>query len=478
MENEFIGRKAEQIVLQKALASNEAELVAVVGRRRIGKTLLVRTVYGPHISFEVAGLQNSNTKKQLKNFYFQMENCFGEAPPGGVPEDWLTAFHILGQALDRQAPTNEKRVLFFDELSWLDSRKSGFLEAFGNFWNMWATRRHVVVVVCGSAASWIIQKVVHNRGGLHNRITQNIFLQPFTLVETEAYLLSRQIRMERYHILQLYMATGGVPHYMKEVQGGMTATQNIERMFFSSGSTLRDEFFKLYPALFENAENHMTIVRALATHFMGMTRKAIVAHTRLPDGGTTTRYLEELEQSGFITQYFPFGKSRKDAVYRLTDEYSLFYINFIENRRLQGTDTWQHLSQTQQYKSWCGYAFESICLKHMDNIKRGLGIAGIYVEASAFYSKGNSRESGIQIDLLFDRKDEAINVFEIKFHREQVTLTAADATELQEKIRIFKALTKTKKQVFLHMIAAFGVKNNEYSLGTLDGSFDMDMLFG
>jgi uncharacterized protein len=477
MEKELIGREPEKAILQKALASKEAELVAVVGRRRIGKTYLVRAVCATHICFEVAGLQNSSTKKQLKNFYFQMEACFSKAPEGGVPEDWLTAFHVLGRTLDQQAPSEHKKVLFFDELSWLDSRRSGFLEAFGNFWNMWASRRDIVVVICGSAASWIIQKVVNNRGGLHNRITQNIFLQPFTLAETEEYLRSRHINIERYHILQLYMATGGVPHYLKEVQSGLTATQNIERMFFSGSSTLRGEFLKLYPALFERAENHMAIVRALAMHHLGLTRKAILAHTKLPDGGTSTRYLEELEQSGFISQYFPFGRLKKESLYRLTDEYSLFYVNFIENRRLQGADNWQHLSQTPTYKTWCGYAFESICLKHINAIKRGMSIAGIYAEASTFYAKGNASEPGIQIDLLLDRNDQAINLFEIKFYREALALTAADADALREKVRIFKNLTKTQKQVFCYFLTTFGLKNNEHSLGVVDGWFDMNVLF-
>lgn len=297
------------------------------------------------------------------------------------------------------------------------------------------------------------------------------------LTSTEAYLNSRNIRMDCYRILQLYMATGGVPHYLKEVQPCLTATQNIERMFFSGSSTLRNEFLKLYPALFERAEHHMAIVRTLATHHMGLTRSAILKHTQLPDGGTTTRYLEELEQSGFITQYFPFGRLKKEAVFRLTDEYSLFYVNFLENHRPQGADAWQHLSQTQVYKTWCGYAFESICLKHLDALKRAMSIAGIYSEASTFYRKGNATDPGIQIDLLLDRKDQAINLFEIKFHRESWSMTDADAEALREKMRIFKTLTNTKKQVFMHVIATFGLKNNEYSLGVVDGWFDMGMLF-
>ncbi len=477
MEKEVIGRKPEIAVLRRALESNEAELVAVVGRRRVGKTFLVRSIYARHIVFELAGLQDANAKKQLKNFYLLLQTWFGEEAVSQIPEDWLTAFHVLGRILDKQAPGAQKPVLFFDELSWLDSRKSGFLEAFGNFWNIWASRRQVVVVICGSAASWMIEKVVNNRGGLHNRITQNLHLQPFTLAETEEFFRSRSIKLDRYHILQIYMALGGVPHYLKEVQAGMSAIQNIERICFSPGGTLRNEFMKLYPALFEHAENHIAIIRALAGNHIGMTRKAIVAQTKMPDGGTSTRYLTELEQSGFITSYFPFGKSKREVVFRLTDEYSLFYLNFIESQLHQGNDTWHHLSQTQHYKAWSGYAFESICLKHLPQIKQAMGVSGIYVEASAFYSKGNQQEPGIQIDLLLDRKDQVINLFELKFYNETLSLSAHDADALREKTRIFKALTKTKKQVFLCLIASFGLKVNEHSLSVVDKWFDMDVLF-
>jgi uncharacterized protein len=476
MKNELIGRQPEQAILQCALDSKEAELVAVVGRRRIGKTYLVMTMYAENLAFEVSGWQNSTMRKQLQNFYFRLQTFFGEDLSSEPPKDWLSAFHLLTRLLDKLPPSEAKKVLFFDELAWLDSRKSGFLEAFAHFWNSWASRKNVIVVICGSAASWMIQKVVNNRGGLHNRITQNIFLQPFNLAETEAFLKSRNVILDRYHILQIYMAMGGVPHYLKEILPGMSAVQNIERVCFSSSGRLRNEFMQLYPSLFEHAENHISIIRALATNHLGLTRKAIIEKTKLSDGGSTTRFLEELEQSGFISAYFPFGKTKKEVVFRLTDEYSLFYINFIENRRNQGDDTWHHLSQTPQYKAWSGYAFESICLKHLAQIKLGLGISGIYTEASAFYSKGNATESGIQIDLLLDRNDQTINVFELKFYKETLALHANDVAELREKMRVFKALTKTKKQVFLCMITTFGLTQNEFSL-SVDKSFDMNVLF-
>jgi uncharacterized protein len=477
MKNELVGRHDERDILQKALDSEEAELVAVVGRRRIGKTFLVLSEYGPHIVFEVAGLQNASVKKQLKNFNLLLQSQLGHPVGSPIPDDWLTAFHLLRHLLEALSDTDTKRVLFFDELSWLDSRKSGFLEAFGNFWNTWASRRNYVVVICGSAASWMIQKVVNNRGGLHNRITQSIHLKPFTLAETEAFLLKRQVKLDRYHILQLYMAMGGVPHYLKEVEGGLSATQNIERICFANNGLLRTEFMKLYPALFDRAENHIAIIRALASKHIGLTRKEIVAHSKRPDGGTLSRYLDELEQSGFIERYYPFGKNKRETVFRLTDEYSLFYLNFIENNRNQGGLLWHHLSQTQHYKSWSGYAFEGICLKHLPQIKQALNIAGIHSEASAFYVKGSPSEPGVQIDLVLDRKDQVINLFELKFYSENYLMSAQDAADFREKIRIFKVLTKTRKQVFFCALTSFGITPNEHSLSVLDKNFDLNALF-
>jgi uncharacterized protein len=478
MQNELVGRKPEIATLQKVLASKEAELIAIVGRRRIGKTFLVQSVFQDQMIFEVAGMQNSSTKKQLQNFHLLVQSSFGElANQVPKPTDWLTAFHQLSQILDRLPPTEQKRVLFFDELPWLDNRKSGFLEAFSNFWNIYASRKQLVVVICGSAASWMIQKVVYHKGGLHNRITQTIQLQPFTLAETEAYLLSRNIGLDRYQILQLYMATGGVPHYLKDVQGGQTAAQNIEHMFFSLGNTLRNEFLKLFPALFEQPEQHMSIVRILGQSRNGLDRKTILERAKISDGGAATRYLLELEQSGFITPFYPLYKKKKQVIYRLTDEYSLFYVHFIEQKRVQGNDTWQHFSQTQAYKTWCSYAFESICLKHIAQIKQALGISGIYSEASTFYAQSDSNETGVQVDLLIDRKDDAINVFELKFYAEAISLTSEDAAQLRERIRLFKYHSKTKKQVFLNFVAPFGMKNNQYSLGLVHSWFELDVLF-
>lgn len=473
----LIGRRKELETLLKALHSPEPEMVAVIGRRRVGKTFLVRAAYENRLDFELTGIQNAAMAEQLQNFSIRMKAFFGANAPRSKPANWLEAFEWLTVALEQKGRGEEKQVIFLDELPWLASAKSGFLNALGFFWNSWASRCNVVVVICGSAASWMIQKVVHDKGGLHNRITKRIDLQPFDLGEAELFLQSRLVSLDRYQILQLYMALGGIPHYLKEVEAGKSAAQNIDAICFSPGGLLRDEFVKLYPALFERADNHIAVIRALAQKWKGMSRAEIISTSKLPDGGGLSNVLEELASSGFISPYYPFGKKKKDMLYRLTDEYSLFYLHFIERLRANESGLWQHFSQTQAWKSWSGYAFESICIKHLGQLKKALGLSGIYAEASGFLQKGNDAQPGIQLDLVLDRKDQAINLFEIKFYTAPWSISKAEAVQLRENLTLFKTLSKTRKQVFLTVVSTFGLRQNEHSLGLIDSEIQMDDLF-
>ena len=265
-------------------------------------------------------------------------------------------------------------MVFFDELPWLDTHRSGFLNAFGFFWNSWAVKKNIVVVICGSAASWMIQKVVHNKGGLYNRITKRLHLQPFSLRETELYLQNKGLNLNRYQITELYMAMGGIPHYLKEIQKGESVAQSIDRTCFAKGGTLYDEFEQLYPSLFENAESHMAVVRALAAKPSGLSRLEIGQISGISNGGGLSKTLEELQHSGFITEYLPFGRVKRDSLFRLSDEYSLFYLKFIETLKKEGAGIWQSFHASPAFHAWSGYAFESICLKHVPEIKKALGI--------------------------------------------------------------------------------------------------------
>lgn len=474
MKEKLVGRAKEVEILEKALGSPKAELVAVIGRRRVGKTFLINSVFEGKISFDITGIQDAPLARQLKNFRFSLSERSEKPVPS--PKDWFDAFIQLIDFL-KSTGGRGKQVVFFDEVPWLATPRSGFLQGFSFFWNSWAVKQEIIVVICGSAASWMIQKVVNNKGGLHNRITKRIHLDPFNLSETETFLKTKGVKLDRYQIIQLYMAMGGIPHYLNEVQSGKSATQNIDEICFAREGILNQEFSRLYPALFSKAENHVAVIRALASKWRGLTRLEIIQMTKLSEGGGTTRILEELEQSGFISEYIPFGKKKKEKIYRLTDEYSLFYLQFIDQKVHRESRVWEKLSQTQAWKSWSGFAFESICLKHVPQIKKALSIAGIYSEASSYYKKGNAEGEGVQIDLLLDRSDHVINLFEVKFYNGPYILSKDYALQLRKKSMLFQTYTKSVKQIFWSMITTFGVEENEHSIGLIDHSLTINDLF-
>ncbi len=437
---------------------------------------MVKMVYQKELVFDITGIQGGELNIQLERFRDRLMECIQAKIYLPVPKDWFEAFKMLKEYL-QTLPKTKKHVVFFDELPWLATHKSKFLQAFGYFWNSWAWQENLVVVICGSAASWMIRKVVNDTGGLYNRITKRIFLQPFTLTETKEFLKEKKLKFNHYQIAQLYMAMGGIPHYLKEIKDGKSAIQNINDICFSNNGILKDEFLRLYPSLFSNAEKHFSVIRALAEKQGGLTRQDIVNRTKLSDGGGLTTVLDELSHSGFITPYQTFGKKKQDKIYRLTDEYSLFYLKFIEGNSSDDKDTWMLLSQTQVYKTWSGYAFENLCLKHIPAIKKALGISGIYSKSSTFYKKGNKDEKGFQIELLMDRNDQVINLFEIKFYNKAFLMTEKYADDLRKKMWQFEEDTKTRKQLFWVFLSTFGIKRNEHSMDIISQSLSIDDLF-
>lgn len=473
----IIGREDEIEILNRALLSKEAELVAIYGRRRIGKTYLIRNHFSDRIIFELTGMNNGTLKDQLLLFTKALQASVNTPLAMTPPASWVEAFTSLEQFLSK-LNKKKKWVIFFDEFPWLNSRRSGFLEAFDHFWNTWASRQpNLVVVICGSAASWMIENIINAKGGLHNRITRSIRLLPFTLPETKNYLQSLAVNLDNYQVLQLYMSLGGVPYYLKNVERGESATQAINRICFTQTGALREEFDNLYRSLFENADTHIKIVKALSKTPKGMTRQEIIDQIGLSSGGGTSAILNELEQSGFIQSAIPYNRTSKDAIYRLTDEYSLFYLKFIDGKKITGIDMWHKLSATNPYKIWCGMSFESVCLKHVHLIKKALGISGIHSEESPWRYSATANNEGSQIDLLIDRADRTINICEMKFYNGEFTIDKSYAAELERKLRVFGEQTKTKKSLFLTFITTYGLKKNEHAGRLVQNDLTMDIFF-
>jgi hypothetical protein len=471
-------------VLDTALKSSDPEFVAVYGRRRVGKTFLVREFFGDTLCFELTGLHNTSMSDQLENFAQALGKAAGQGTLPRPPASWREAFHQLEQFLESSKPSRSrrKRVVFLDELPWLDTRRAKFCSALEHFWNSWASRQNdLILVACGSAASWMIQNVVQAKGGLHNRVTRRIRLLPFTVGETEAFLQSRGVELTRRQIIELYMVLGGVPHYLKEAEPGLSTPQIVDHACFSSQGLLRDEFKKLYTSLFDNAEQHIRIVEALARKREGLSRNELLAAAGLPSGGTTTKRMDELEESGFLQRHVPFGKKENDALYRLADEFSLFHIAWIRplGKRSPGDSYWLQQSVAPRWRAWSAYAFEGLCLKHVPQLKAALGIAGVSTTGASWRyrpPKGSS-ERGAQVDLLIDRRDQTINLCEMKFSDAEFTIDKRYATELRNKRDIFRRVTGTRKNVFLTMVTTFGVADNAYAKELVAKSLTMDALF-
>lgn len=474
MQKLIIGRKQEQQILSELVSAQAADMLAVTGRRRVGKTYLIRTYFEESLHFEMNGILNASLQQQLQNFDIAFKRiASGKAKDYAASSNWLEAFEKLSKHFDAKK-SKQKIIIFIDELPWLDTHRSGFLAAFDWFWNSWAVRKNILVIICGSAAFWMTSKIINNRGGLHNRVTKRMHLQPFSLGETEDYLKHFHINISRYQLLHLYMALGGIPHYLKEVRKGQSAAQNINRICFQKNGLLVNEFENLYNSLFTNARQHINIIKALASKNKGLSRAEILQASKLADGGSFSKLLSELEQSDFITSYMPFDKLKKETIYRLTDEYSLFYLKFMQGKK---NVNWQQLSVTATYKTWSGYAFENICMKHIDKIKHALGIAAVYTEVSSIYYKGGVKDKGAQIDLLIDRQDNVINACEAKFYDKPFTITKAYAADLRNKLQVFQQKTATRKSLFLTFITPFGIVNNEHSIGFVQQEVLAENLF-
>ncbi len=461
----LVARRRERAILHDVLHSRSPELVAIYGRRRIGKTFLVREFFGPAIALELTGSHAADTATQLGAFAVALGRAIGSVAPLASPRSWPDAFDLLERhlrGLPRRGST--KHVVFFDELPWLATRRSGFLAAFEHFWNGWASAQPwLVVVICGSSASWMLNKIVRQRGGLHNRVTRRLRLEPLSLAEAREYLEARDVRFGPAQVLELYMAMGGVPHYLNQARPGQSAAQTIDRACFARDGLLRDEFENLYAALFEHSEHHEAVIRALAKKRGGMTRGELLAAARLDSGGAATKVLDELEESGFIARRMPLGRQRRDGIYRLADAYSLFYLTWIEHHRGSADGTWLRAQSGPRHRAWSGLAFEGVCLDHVGAIKRALGIAAVQSEEAAWLHRGSDDEDGAQIDLVIDRADRSTNLCEMKYSDAELAIDKALARELERKRDVFRRVTGTRKALFVTLVTTQGVRNNEHA---------------
>ena len=458
----MIGRKRELNLLCECRDSDRSRLVVVYGRRRVGKTFLVREAFDYKFTFTHTGIENGTYAEQLGGFWNSICTQFNF--DAERPKNWMDAFELLKKGIS-QSP-DERKAIFMDELPWMDTRRSGFVKAIAAFWNGWASaRKDIVMVVCGSAAAWMTKKILQNRGGLFNRANRTIYLEPFTLAECEDYLASKDMPMSRKDITLAYMAFGGAPYYWTLLERDKSIEQNFDMLFFSTNAPLALEFKRLYRSVFESPEPYIAVVSTLGTRKSGLTRDEIVQSTpNVGNDGTLTEILENLELSGFVRRYSATGKIKRESIFQLIDNYTLFYFQFIRDYTGKDDAHWSHMRQDQHRVAWEGLAFERICLQHTRQIKSALGISGVATEESAWAKKGDGNErSGAQIDLVIQRGDRVTNLCEMKFASGEYEITSAYETALRNKMDSFRRDTKTKDTLHLTFVTTYGLVRNSHA---------------
>lgn len=478
-KNSIIGRKYEQRIIDSYLQSNKAELIAVYGRRRVGKTFLVKSIFENKFDFSFTGLYNVTRAVHLAQFQKRLEQYSGQE--FNRLKDWFEAFDALREYLD--SLNKEKIVVFLDEIPWMDTPKSNFLAAFGQFWNDWAsTKTNLKMFVCGSATTWMLSKFIGDKGGIYGRVCCPIWLAPFTLGETELFLRKvKGIEINRYQLVKTYMVFGGIPYYLDMLERDMPIDISIDNLFFRQGAPLRGEFDFLFRSLFNESKIYKNAVKFLATKMKGVSRQELLEGLKLPEGGTLTEVLDNLIKCDFVRKYTAVGKSERDALYQLTDLFSLFHIKYVEDNNGQDEHLWSKLSGQGKIASWCGYAFEQVCLHHISQIKKALGISGIISNVHSwscrpFTDKNGTEWKGGQIDLLIDRADDVINLCEIKYAGDKYEITADYEERLRNRQALLQNVTKTRKALYHTFITTYGVASNLHS-GIVQSEVTLEQLF-
>ena len=476
--NKLIGRKNEREQFDDIYATKKPALVAVYGRRRVGKTFLVRQHFNNSFDFSFTGNYQMSRQGQLSLFNQELRRFSGQDYP--LVKDWFSAFEQLRQYLS--SLDNERIVLFFDELPWMETPKSNFIQAFSYFWNTWAsTRQGLKLFVCGSSTTWMMENLIGDKGGLYGRVTHTIYLAPFTLGETEAYLHANGIRWNRYQMLETYMIMGGIPFYLEMLKPKLTFDQNIDNLFFAANAPLRMEYGFLFRSLFNDAQLYRQVVETIAKRSQGMTRQQIKEELGLGDGGVLTVVLENLVRCDFLRRYAAFGKSERNALYQLTDLFSLFHLRFVADNNGQDAQFWSNMRENPSRVAWRGYAFEQVCLHHIPQIKEAIGIKAVLSNVCSwscptFTDKDGNPWQGTQIDLLIDRRDQVINICEMKYANDVYIIDKDYEERLRRRLSTFQHLTRTRKALHLTFITTYGLSRNTHS-GNVQTEVTMGDLF-
>lgn len=467
----IIGRDDEIRELSEYMNSGKPEFIVIYGRRRVGKTFLIREYFKDDFVFTHTGLANADTKVQLTEFSKSLRRFRGNNHKDA--NDWLEAFDYLREHIEEAG--NGRKVIFIDELPWMDRQKSLLLPALEHFWNGWASGRDdIFLIVCGSATSWVVSKLLQDKGGFYGRVTGRLLIKPFTLKDCEAYYKEAGIVFSRYQMIESYMIFGGIPYYLSLMKKELGFPQNVDRLCFREGGALRDEYELLYHSLFKNPEGHMAVVGTLANKRIGLSREAVLKGSKLTDGGGFARILRDLEQCGFIRRYKSYGKKTRDSLYQLTDPFTFFHLRYIKDSHAGNSPFWSAYTDDGSHRAWTGYAFEQVALAHINQIKHKLQIGGVLTHQYSWRS--TKSQPGVQIDLIIDRNDGVMNLCEMKYNKDEYEIDADYGKQLRRRVEVFRRETGTKSALHTTFVTTYGLVKNEHS-ANIQSVITMEDLF-
>ncbi len=453
----LVARSAETDELKRCERSGKSELVCVYGRRRVGKTYLVEQTFSGSFAFRATGVEGGNMRQQLKSFNQRLQE-HGD-PQRTIPKNWFEAFSRLDIVLSREDAARSpygKKVVFLDEFPWFATARSEFLMAFGEFWNRRGTAGDdIMVVICGSATSWIVGNVLENTGSLYNRVTSQVYLEPFCLGDAERFFVDRGFGWTRSQIAESHMVFGGLPYFLELLDPNESLRANIERLCFAPHALLAHESSKLLEATLKKSPAYDRLLSYLAKHRCGVEKQACFEQTGLAKG-TFARAVDDLLKCGYIREFKVPTKRGKPLFLQLVDPFLLFHYRFLSKKSGDRVGSWSDCIQDEaRYKSWRGCSFEILCVLHEAQIKRALGISGVRTRCYPWTSDQGA--GGAQIDLVIERDDGIINICEMRCTDRPFSMDAATEASLLNKVDVFKRETGAKNPVKIVVVSASGI---------------------
>lgn len=453
---EMVGRVQERRCLDRCDGSDKSELVCVYGRRRVGKTFLVEQTLGPFFAFHVVGSKDAATSSQLREFGLELTDR-GDPNPN-PPADWREAFNRLYKVItapDAPRSPHGKAVVFIDEFPWFAKQRSDFLSAFSTFWNRRSTTgQKLLVVICGSATSWVIEHVLESAGDMAARVTESIFLKPFALAETKEYFDSRGFGWDERSLIETQMVFGGLPYFFSLMSPHQSLAQSIDRLCLRPRAQLRDETMILLESTMRRSRLYVELFALLAQHRYGVPK----AEAMRLLGHSTNQFIKataEAVKCGYVHEYKNLSKPQNPKYLMLVDPFILFHYRLIEPAHGDSPRSWaDFVADQERYTAWRGNAFEIVCLQHVRQLKSALGIGGVLTKE---YPWASARKAGgAQVDLVIERADRIVNLCEMKFTDAPYELTSAVEQELVRKREVFREETGTRLALKTVLVSAQG----------------------